>query len=145
MKVYLTSIFYDNSESAFFDRLYLMAIQICLLVSDDLDDHQAISEALSAISANTILLNIIDSQKAVLLLQHKEHQPDRLILDLSMHGIKINSILKAIKNDSKVRRPIILYGTPEAYAMIDADDDLQFFDKEFSYSEIKTFLKKHLI
>lgn len=120
-----------------------MAIQICLLVSDDLDDHQAISEALSAISANTVLLNIIDSQKAVLLLQHAEHQPDRLILDLSMHGIKINSILKAIGNpDSKVRRPIILYGTLDTYSMIDSDDDLLFFDKDFSYTEMKAFLEK---
>lgn len=119
-----------------------MAIQICLLVSDDLDDHQAISEALSEISSDTILLNIIDSQKAVLLLQHREHQPDRLILDLSMHGIKINSILKAIRDSSKVRRPIVLYGTPEAFSMIDAEDELLFFDKDFSYSEMKIFLGK---
>lgn len=120
-----------------------MAIQICLLVSDDLDDHQAISEALSEISANTILLNIIDSQKAVLLLQHAEHQPNRLILDLSMHGIKINSILKAIGNaHSKVKRPIILYGTRESFSTIQSDDDLLFFDKDFSYSEMKAFLEK---
>ena len=120
-----------------------MAIQICLLVSDDLDDHQTISEALSVISENTILLNIIDSQKAVLLLQHPEHQPDRLILDLSMHGIKINSILKAIRNNnSKIRLPVILYGTLEAFLLIGPDDDLLFFDKESSYSEMKAFLQE---
>ena len=120
-----------------------MAIQICLLVSDDLDDHQIISEALSVISENTILLNIIDSQKAVLLLQHPEHQPDRLILDLSMHGIKINSILKAIRNNnSKIRLPVILYGTLEAFSLIGPDDDLLFFDKESSYSEMKAFLQE---
>lgn len=119
-----------------------MAIQICLLVSDDLDDHQAISEALSEISANTILLNIIDSQKAVLLLQHSEHQPNRLILDLSMHGIKINSILKAIGNsESKVQRPIMLYGNIESFSMIHSDDELLFFDDDLSYSEMKAFLE----
>jgi hypothetical protein len=118
-----------------------MAAQICLLVSDDLDDHQAISEALSLISENTVLLNIIDSQKALLFLQETEYHPDYLILDLSMHGIKVNSILNVVRRGkNKIRLPIILYGTLEEFSRIENNDDLLFFDKDFKYSELRIFL-----
>lgn len=118
-----------------------MSIQICLLVSDDPDEHQAISEALSAVSQDTILLNIIDSQRAILLLQSTEYQPDRLILDLSMHGIKVNSLLKVVRSSNKkVRLPVILYGTPETFSRFEKSDDVLFFNKEVEFSQLRNLL-----
>lgn len=120
-----------------------MTLKICLLVSDDMDDHQAISEALGLISENTILLNIIDSQKAIQLLQQDDCQPDHLILDLSMHGIKVNSILKTVRQNNKnIKLPIVLFGTQQEYSLIDTNDDVIFYNKEFKFSELKTLLKK---
>jgi CheY-like chemotaxis protein len=61
-----------------------MTLRTCLLVTDDPDDHQAISEALSQISEKTIVLNILDSQKALTLLKESTYRPDYIFLDLSM-------------------------------------------------------------
>ena len=120
-----------------------MAIRICLLVSDDLDDHQLVSEALASISENTVVLNIIDSQKALLLLQQPQYQPHYLMLDLSMHGIKVNSILKVVRDRANtIRRPVVLYGTVEAFLQIENKGDLLFFDKDYDYSDLKAALEK---
>ena len=73
-----------------------MLIRTSLLVTDDHDDHVAFSEALSEISAQTIVLVALDSVKALALVRSKKFIPDYFFLDLSMPGIKINSFLKVI-------------------------------------------------
>ena len=60
-----------------------MTLKTCLLVTDDADDHQAFTEAFNEISANTVVLIVLDSQKALELLKAKVHSPDYLFLDLS--------------------------------------------------------------
>jgi CheY-like chemotaxis protein len=118
-----------------------MALRICLLVTDDMDDHQAMSEALGVVSENTVLLNIIDSQKALLLLKERTYHPDYIILDLSMHGIKINSILKLIRdNNGKLSQPTIVYGYEDKFQQVDNAEGLMFFNKDYHYSELCEFL-----
>lgn len=120
-----------------------MALRICLLVADDMDDHQAMSEALAVVSENTILLNIIDSQKALLLLKEGTYKPDYIILDLSMHGIKTNSILKLIRDgEGKLLQPTIVYGYEDKFEQVDNTDGLMFFNKDYNYSELREFLSK---
>ena len=68
----------------------MMNLKTCLLVTDDPDDHQAFSEALSEISLNTILVVILDSKQASLLLKTKKLIPDYIFVDMSMQGIEIN-------------------------------------------------------
>jgi CheY-like chemotaxis protein len=122
-----------------------MTLKTCLLVTDDADDHQAMSEALAVVSERTVLLNVIDSQKALLLLKEGNYLPDYIILDLSMHGIKVNSILKVIRNDRQERlTPVIVYGFEEIFLKIDQRDDLVFFNKDYSYTELLEFLRKVL-
>jgi CheY-like chemotaxis protein len=123
-----------------------MTVKTCLLVTDDPDDHQVIAEALSDISESTILLNILDSQKALLLLKDAEYRPDYLMLDISMHGIKINSILNFVRSESNSSPiPVIIYGPLEPFLQIDDHHNLIFFNKEYEYSELKDFLKKIFI
>jgi hypothetical protein len=106
-----------------------------------MDDHQAMSEALGVVSEKTILLNIIDSQKALLLLKEKTYLPDYIILDLSMHGIKINSILKLIRDSNgQPRQPTIVYGYEDKFQQVDNIEGLMFFNKDYSYSELREFL-----
>jgi CheY-like chemotaxis protein len=112
-------------------------------VTDDMDDHQAMSEALGVVSENTILLNIIDSHKALLLLKESTYHPDYLILDLSMHGIKANSILNLIRDSSgKPRQPTIIYGYEDKFHQVDNTEGLMFFNKDYSYSELREFLTR---
>lgn len=120
-----------------------MTLRICLLVTDDMDDHQAMSEALGVVSENTILLNIIDSQKALLLLKEGSYHPDYIILDLSMHGIKVNSILKLLRDDTgKPRQPTIVYGYEDKFYQVDNTDGLTFFNKDYNFSELREFLRQ---
>jgi CheY-like chemotaxis protein len=118
-----------------------MAIKTCLLVTDDPDDHQAFSEAFSEISANAIVLIVLDSEKALQLLKSGKYIPDHIFLDLSMHGIRINTFLKSINNDPAIRDiPTVVYGNQAAFLKIEYTDGLQFFNKEYDYSELKKFL-----
>lgn len=123
-----------------------MALKTCLLVTDDPDDHQAIAEALSEISENTVLINILDSQKALLLLKESSYKPDFMVLDLSMNGIKVNSILKVLKNaDGDISIPTIVYGAIETYLQIEEREQLEFFHKDYDYSELKSFLSRVVV
>jgi CheY-like chemotaxis protein len=123
-----------------------MTIKICLLVTDDPDDHQVIAEALTDISDNTVLLNILDSQKALLLLKQQQYTPHYVFLDLSMQGIKINSILKEIRRDDETLKiPTMVYGSIETFLQIENSDGVIFFDKEYEYPQLREFLKRVFI
>jgi CheY-like chemotaxis protein len=121
-----------------------MTVKTCLLVTDDPDDHQAFSEALTEISERTVVLNILDSQKALSLLLSKRYAPDYIFLDLSMHGIRINTFLKSVMADTILSEvPMVVYGEQASISKIDGNfNNIIFFNKDFEYSELKDFLKK---
>jgi CheY-like chemotaxis protein len=122
-----------------------MQLKTCLLVTDDPDDHQAFSEALSEISDNTILIVILDSQKAALLLREKKHIPDYIFIDLSMHGIHINDFMDGVQIDSALNRiPLILYGEPDELKKLPFENEKPFFSKDYNYAELRNFLKEVL-
>jgi CheY-like chemotaxis protein len=119
-----------------------MTLKTCLLVTDDADDHQAFTEAFSEISENTIVLIVLDSQKALELLKAKLHSPDYLFLDLSMQGIRINSFLKTIRTDTALNGiPTVVYGEESNLDNLGQYAGLTFFNKEYEYSELREFLK----
>lgn len=118
-----------------------MTVKTCLLVTDDPDDHQAFSEAFSDVSSEAIVLNVLDSAKALLLLNSKKHIPDYLFLDISMHGIRINSFLKAARSDPAISRiPTVLYGLEADISKVDEPRDMIFFNKEYGYTDLRNFL-----
>lgn len=118
-----------------------MTVKTCLLVTDDPDDHQAFSEALSEISDDAIVLNILDSQKALIFLASKKYSPDYIFLDLSMNGIRVNAFLDAMRSQQGLNRiPTVLYGDRTTFDNIGRYDDVMFFDKDYEYSELKNFL-----
>lgn len=139
-------ILYDNSQLQ--NNLWtissslLMTTKTCLLVTDDSDDHQAFSEAASEISESAVVLIILDSQKALQLLKTKSHQFDYIFLDLFMNGMRINSLLKVIQQDLKLKSKIIVYGDEQSFSLIENKEGLTFFEKEYEYSELKNFLKR---
>lgn len=122
-----------------------MEVKTCLLVTDDPDDHQAFSEAFSDVSREAIVLNVLDSNKALNLLQSKKHIPDYFFIDLSMHGMRVNTFLKIFRNDPSISKiPTVLYGLESDIDKVDDRRDLLFFNKEFGYAELRNFLKKFI-
>lgn len=119
-----------------------MTVKTCLLVTDDPDDHQAFSEAVSEISPTAIVLIVLSSEKAMELLRSKKLYPDYIFLDISMYGVKINSFLKMIKNDEDFKHtPTMAYGDVTDFGKVEHSDELTFFNKEYQYSELQNFLK----
>jgi CheY-like chemotaxis protein len=120
-----------------------MNLETCLLVTDDPDDHQVFSEALSEISSGIIPVVVGDSDKAIELLKAKKLIPDYIFLDLSMHGVRGNSFLKIVKNDDALKHiPVIVYGNGgELENTLDANI-VTFFKKDYNYSELRNFLKE---
>src|SRR5687768_8577550 len=102
-----------------------MTTKICLLITDDADDHQAFSEALSEYE-KTVVLNVLDGKKALEFLRSQRVLPDYIFIDLSMHGIKINTMLKQIKNEVGIRPDcLIVYGDDEDFEKIENNNGLK--------------------
>ncbi len=121
-----------------------MTVKTCLLITDDPDDHQAFSEAFAEVSEETIVLIVLDSQKALEMLRAKKHAPDFIFLDMSMHGIRINTFLKFIKFDhSDLNQvPVVVYGDHGEFYRLEYASEVTFFNKEYEYSELRDFLKE---
>ncbi len=120
-----------------------MTVKTCLLVTDDPDDHQAFSEAFSDVSREAIVLNVLDSVKALQLLKAQKYIPDYFFIDLSMHGIRINAFLKIIGGDPTISKiPTVLYGHESDILEVEGGDAYLFFDKEYGFTELRNFLKE---
>ena len=121
-----------------------MNVKTCLLITDDPDDHQAFSEAFAEVSKETIVLIVLDSQKALEMLKAKRHEPDFIFLDLSMHGIRINTFLKYLKVDAQdlYRIPVVVYGDAAEFSKLEHSSEVTFFNKEYEYSELRDFLRE---
>jgi CheY-like chemotaxis protein len=120
-----------------------MNVKTCLLVTDDPDDHQAFSEAFSEISSDAIVLIVLDSEKALELLNSRKYLPDYIFLDLSMHGIRINTFLKSLKSDPSFKPiPTVVYGAASVFTNISQPEGITFFNKEYDYSELRNFLSR---
>jgi CheY-like chemotaxis protein len=119
-----------------------MKVKTCLLITDDPDDHQAFSEAFAEVSEETIVLIVLDSQKALEMLRAGKHIPDFIFLDLSMHGIRINTFLKFIKGEQTdlTHIPVVVYGDVNEFYKLEYASEVTFFDKEYEYSELRDFL-----
>jgi hypothetical protein len=122
-----------------------MQLKTCLLITDDPDDHQAFSEALSEISDNTILIVILDSKKASLLLREKKYTPDYIFVDLSMHGIHISEFMDGVSMGNAFKSiPTILYGEEEELKKVPQSYGKPFFSKDYNYAELRSFLMEVL-
>jgi CheY-like chemotaxis protein len=120
-----------------------MNLETCLLVTDDPDDHQVFSEALSEISSGVILVVVPDSEQAIELLKAKKFIPDYIFLDLSMHGVRSNSFFKILKRDDELKRiPIIIYGNDGELQNAGDAHIAAFFNKDYNYSELRNFLRE---
>lgn len=120
-----------------------MYLRTCLLVTDDPDDHQSFSEAISEISSSTVLIVVSDSEKAIELLKSKRHVPDYIFLDLSMQGVDASAFLNELNKDINLSTiPSILYGEESDLFKLRDMNGSSFFNKDYDYSELRNFLKR---
>lgn len=120
----------------------MTTLKTCLLISDDPDDHFEFSEALHETSDDVVLLSVFDSQKILELLQQKKVIPDFIFLDLSVDGsilTKFSDFLRADKTYSGTR--LVPYGNDFAMGKPRSPNITSLPGKDFSYSELKEFLK----
>lgn len=115
--------------------------KICLLLTDDPDDQQTFSNAISEISPGNILLTVVDINQAVALLTTKGFSPQYIFVDASMYGMNIAQIKNAIKDGALHEIPLVLYGYEEDSAASKSTSDFPFFSKDSSYTELLNFLR----
>ena len=119
-----------------------MTVKTCLLVTDDPDDHQTFSDAFADVSSDAVVLNVVDSSKAMELIRSHKHIPDFIIVDVSMHGMRINAFLKVIRADDLISQiPTVLYGFESDMESVDHHPGTLFFNKEYRYTDLRNFLK----
>jgi CheY-like chemotaxis protein len=119
--------------------------RISLLITDDPDDQQAFSEALNEIAPEWILVIVSDINHAVRLLDSKKFIPDRIFVDLSMDELDATMITTRVNADEKLKNtPVVLYDQPDGKSNFTQMDGTIRLSKDYSYQELKIFLKKEL-
>ena len=119
--------------------------KICLLLTDDPDDQQSFSNALTEIDPNSILISVIDSAQALRLLNTKKILPDLIFVDVSMYGMDVSQIANATRNDGVLRSvPLALYGYKEDSDGLKEMSDFPYLDKDCTYSDLIRFVRTAL-
>jgi hypothetical protein len=119
-----------------------MNSKICLLLTDDPDDQQSFSNAISEIAPEIILISVIDAGHAVNLLTSKKVLADFIVVDVSMFGLDINQIKRSAHNDG-VLKPVTfaLYGYQEDLAAANNFSNYPYLNKDCTYSDLINFLR----
>lgn len=119
------------------------SVKICLLVSDDPDDHHLLSEALSDISKNIVLTILLEGNYLLRLLEEEKIRPDFIIVDTTMETVG-RSFITALNGIQKLENvPVIIY-TEHAENLTDFPSK-RVLSKRSTYSEMRTHLKRLLL
>jgi CheY-like chemotaxis protein len=97
--------------------------KICMLVDDDLDDHEIFSIALNESKRSIEVVRAYDGVEALSQLRNEDNErPDFIFLDLNMPRMNGKQCLQQIKLDSSLKDiPVVIYSTSsEIKDLIDA-------------------------
>lgn len=123
-----------------------MIVKTCLLVSDDPDDQLHFTEALNEVSPDTVLVTVLNSKKALDIIKQQKFVPDYLFLDLTMQDSLHNEFSEILGNENGNPRfgtKLIVYGNEEEL-VISKMKQVSPLEKDFTYTELKDFLKRAL-
>ncbi|HEY0656531.1 MAG TPA: hypothetical protein VGD65_25535 [Chryseosolibacter sp.] len=116
-------------------------VTTALLVSDDLDDHQTITEAFQKILPSMVVVAVLSQPKALELLASKKLVPDFVFLDLTSQDSDASSFLARLKTveDGK---PIsfTIYGNEEDL-MANPLKGIPSFEKDYEFPQLVEFLE----
>ncbi len=86
--------------------------KICLLVDDDIDDHEIFSLALEQADRPVTLIRAYDGVEALAHLRSEDTLPDFIFLDLNMPRMNGKQCLEHLKNDEELKDiPVVIYST----------------------------------
>lgn len=84
----------------------------CLLIDDDLDDHEIFTMALEDLPLPVKLISEFNPVSALLRLSRREEAPDIIFLDLNMPRMNGKQCLEEIRKFPHLRDvPVIIYST----------------------------------
>jgi CheY-like chemotaxis protein len=84
----------------------------CLLIDDDMDDHEIFSLALEELNIDVELTSVYNASQALTLLNSKNFSPHFIFLDLNMPRVNGKQCLVEIKNIPALKSiPIVIYST----------------------------------
>ena len=115
------------------------SLKTCLLISDDPDDHFEFSEALHETSPDLVLVSIFNGNKIPDLLQGKRIVPDYIFLDLSMTEPQLGQIEAVLKTVEGLKNIMLV-----SYGSDNNGNISTTLSKDYTYSELKEFLKRIL-
>jgi CheY-like chemotaxis protein len=120
--------------------------KVCLLVDDDLDDHEIFSLALQEADNPIEVVRAYDGVEALTQLRnHDIDLPDFIFLDLNMPRMNGKQCLEQIKKDSNLKDiPVVIYSTScEIKDLIDAQKlgAIAFIVKSASINELTLALR----
>jgi hypothetical protein len=118
-----------------------MNTKIILLVTDDSDDHETFSEALTEISSRFLLLAVLNTHTARQLLTSGRLYPDFVFIDIS-RGEKIDDFITWMQQDHDMKQiTLMLYGEDMDDPLARRFHAIPFLVKDFGYSSVVEFLK----
>jgi CheY-like chemotaxis protein len=123
-----------------------MASKICLLVDDDLDDHEIFAIALKESKKSIDVVRAYDGVEALARLRDESfNRPDFIFLDLNMPKMDGKQCLEALKKNSELKEiPVVIYSTSsEIRDLIDAQrlGAIAFIVKSASIQELAAALQ----
>jgi CheY-like chemotaxis protein len=84
----------------------------CLLIDDDMDDHEIFSLALQELDVDVKLTSVYNAHQALSLLKSGNYFPDYIFLDLNMPRVNGKQCLVEIKSYPKNKSiPVVIYST----------------------------------
>lgn len=90
----------------------MTAVIKCLLIDDDLDDHEIFSMALEELKHAVELTSAYNAMQGLDMLRSGNVKPDFIFLDLNMPRINGKQCLSEIKNiESAGSIPVVIYST----------------------------------
>jgi hypothetical protein len=122
-----------------------MSVRTCLLISDDPDDHIEFTEALYEIADDVVVLIVPDPGRASDLVLSKRHIPDYLIVDLGINGFTHDDFFAKLQQDPDLSKIfIVAYGDDADYANAKTMRFSTFLNRDSTYSDMRTLLRKML-
>src|SRR4051812_23809798 len=89
-----------------------MLYQNILLIDDDIDDVEILTEAIESILEKKVCYAATKRIKVLEAIQNNEIVPDLIFMDLNMPGVNHRELLEQIKSSELIKNvPIVLYSS----------------------------------
>jgi response regulator RpfG family c-di-GMP phosphodiesterase len=117
-------------------------ISTALLISDDLDDHQAFTEAFQKIKPSVIVIAVLSQDKAIELMNSRKLVPDFVLLDLTSPDSDAQHLLASLNTfEDGQKISLTIYGDEE-YSAARGWPGVSHLDKEYDFHELLEFCRE---